>query len=133
MRAQIVGDGITEHFESLVGGSQLSRAVDDALFQFCGENTDLFLGSFALRDVADIALDHVVVTDLIHVADKLHGDLVTVARFQRQVFVADIPVGGEFKVTQRWAVRTVRCSRISSYTGSSGLVVAVNHQQLGWA
>ncbi len=28
---------------------------------------------------------------MIHVADKLHGDLAAIPRFQRQVFIADIP------------------------------------------
>jgi hypothetical protein len=46
----------------------------------------------AIRDVADIALNHFYVTCLIQVADKLHGNLAAVFRFQRQVFVADIPV-----------------------------------------
>jgi len=46
----------------------------------------------AIRDVADVALNHFFVTGLIHVADKLHGHVAAILRFQRQVFIADIPV-----------------------------------------
>ena len=91
-RAQIVGDGITERLQILVGLLQLRRAIDDALLQLRVEDTYLIFRPFALRDVANVALDHVARTGLIHVADKLHGNLAAVLRFQRQVFVADIPV-----------------------------------------
>ena len=47
---------------------------------------------FTLRDIADVALDHLFVTGLIHVADKLHGNLAAIPRFQGQVFIADISV-----------------------------------------
>ena len=71
---------------------QLRRAFDDALLQFRVEDADFILRPFALRDVADVALDHIAVAGLIHVADKFHGNLATVSRFQRQVFGADIPL-----------------------------------------
>ena len=89
-RAQIVGDGITERLQFLVGGLQFRRAFGNPLLQLRVEIADLFLHPFALRDVADVALDHVAVAGLIHVADKLHGNLAAVFRFQRQVFVEDI-------------------------------------------
>jgi hypothetical protein len=51
-----------------------------------------FLRLFALRDVADVALNHFFVTGLIDVADKLHGNLAAILCFQRQVVITDIPV-----------------------------------------
>ena len=48
-RAQIVGDGITERFQFLVGGLQLRRAFGDALFQLGVERR--FRSSAALRSV----------------------------------------------------------------------------------
>ena len=91
-RAQIVGDGITERLQFLVGGLQLRRALGDALLQFRVETADFLFRLFALRDVADVALNHFSVAGLIHVADKLHGNMAAVPCFQRQVFIADIPV-----------------------------------------
>ncbi len=52
----------------------------------------MVFGSLALRDLADVALDHVAVTRLIHVADKLHGNLAPRFRFQRQICIANIPI-----------------------------------------
>ncbi len=69
----------------------MGGAFDDALLQFRVQTANLLFRVFALRDVANIALDHVAVAGLIHVADKLHGDVAAIPRFQRQVFIADIP------------------------------------------
>ena len=90
--AQIVGNGITERFQFLVGGLQLHRAFDDALLQFRIEPADFIFRAFVFRDVTNVALDHVAVTGLIHVADKLDGNVTTIPCFQGQVFIADIPV-----------------------------------------
>ena len=65
-------------------------AFNDTLLQLDIKYADLFLCPFALRDVADVALNHFLFTGLIHVADELHGDLATIPRFHRQIFVADI-------------------------------------------
>ena len=51
--AQVVGDRIAEGFQLRVGGLQLRRAYDDALFQFHVETADFFLRPLALGDVAD--------------------------------------------------------------------------------
>jgi len=46
------------------------------------ENTDLFIRPFALRDVANVALDRIQVAGVIHIGDKLHGNLAAIFRFQ---------------------------------------------------
>ncbi|MEI9892508.1 MAG: hypothetical protein WDN28_00930 [Chthoniobacter sp.] len=51
-----------------------------------------FLGFGPLRDVAHVTLDDLGVPLPINVADKLHGNRAAIARFQRQVFVADTPL-----------------------------------------
>ena len=50
-RAQIVGDGITERLQLLVGGLQLRRAFDDALLQFGVQLANFLFGRLALGDV----------------------------------------------------------------------------------
>ena len=50
-RAQIVGDGITERFQFLVGGLQLRRAFDNALLQLVVQLADFLLGRLAFGDV----------------------------------------------------------------------------------
>ena len=50
-RAQIVGDGVAERLQFLVGGLQLRRAFDDALLQFDIQLVDFLLHRFALSDV----------------------------------------------------------------------------------
>ena len=91
-RAQIVGDGITKGFQFLVGRLQLCRALGNALFQLFVEEVDLILRAFALRYVANVALDRVVIAGMIHVGDKLHGNPATVLGFQRKVLGEDIPL-----------------------------------------
>jgi len=44
----------------------------------------------ARADVADVALNHLVIVFQIDVADKLHRDLPPIGGFQRQVFVPDV-------------------------------------------
>ena len=91
-RAQLVGAGITEGLQFRVGRLQFRRAFDDVLFEAFVEPADFILRALALGDVADVALDHVFVARFIHVADKFHGDVPAIARFQRQIFIADIAV-----------------------------------------
>ena len=62
------------------------------LANFLERCLQLLFSMLAYGDVADVALDHVAVTGLIHIADKLHGNAATVSRFQRQVFITDITV-----------------------------------------
>ena len=90
--AQIVGDGIAEGFQFLVGGLQLGRAFGDALFQVGVEPADFVIRALALGDVADVALNDFEVAGLIDMADKLHGQVAAIPGFQRQVFIADKPI-----------------------------------------
>jgi len=50
-RAQVVGDGIAERFQLLVGLFELGRALDDPLLEFGVESPDILLGLFAVGDV----------------------------------------------------------------------------------
>src|SRR5450756_2565052 len=49
-RAQVVGDGITERLQFMVGGLQLRGAFGDALLQYRIEPVDLMFRQFALVD-----------------------------------------------------------------------------------
>ena len=96
---RIILYSINEYLESfftlpqdLVRSLQLRRAFDDTLLQCRVESAYFLLGALALRDVADVALNDFFVAGLIHVADKLHGNMAVICRFQWQVFIADIPV-----------------------------------------
>src|ERR1017187_4708483 len=91
-RAQVVGDRVAERFQFLVGPRQFRCAFDDALLQFRVEPVYFFFRVFALRDVADVALNDFFVTGLIYVADKLQGNVATISRFQWQVFIVDIAI-----------------------------------------
>jgi len=51
---------------------------------------DKFFGGFALGDVADVALNDLLVAFLVEVADKLHVPALSIFGLKRQVFVADI-------------------------------------------
>src|ERR1035437_10516402 len=73
-RAQIVGDGITERLQLLVGGLQLRRAFGDPLLEGFVEPADFSFRPFALRDVADVALDEPLLAHEIGVADELDLD-----------------------------------------------------------
>src|ERR1017187_1457030 len=88
-RAQIVGDGITERLQLLVGGLQLRRAFGDPLLEGFVEPADFSFRPFALRDVADVALDEPLLVHEIGVADELDLDLLPVFRLQWQTFVAN--------------------------------------------
>jgi hypothetical protein len=52
-RPQVVGHGVRERFELLVGPLQLGRALLDAGLQLAGELTQFLLCLLALGDVAD--------------------------------------------------------------------------------
>ena len=65
-------------------------AFADPLFQFHIETAQLILGVFAHRDVTHVALDHIVVISLVHVADKFYGKLATVPGLERQIFTEGI-------------------------------------------
>jgi hypothetical protein len=88
-RAQIVGDRITERLELQVDGLQFGGTFDDALLKGFVETLYFICRVFPLRDVTDVALNHLFVAGLIHVADKLHGNAAAIARFQWQIFIPD--------------------------------------------
>ena len=48
------------------------------------------LGVLPQRDVADVAEDLFASADLIHIADKLHGNAAAVLRDQRQIFIPNV-------------------------------------------
>src|ERR1700733_13690535 len=84
-RAQIVRDGITERF-------QLGGTLGDTLLQIRVETMNFILRALALRNVTNVALNHLPITRLIDVADELYGNVAVIHRFQRQVFIPDITV-----------------------------------------
>src|SRR5580692_5057069 len=63
-------------------------------FHFLGLKMSLprLLGIFALRDVANIALNQTLALFCISVADHLHADRLPALRCERHVFVANIAV-----------------------------------------
>ena len=85
-------NGVAERLQFLIGRLQFRRAFDDAFLQFCIEPVYFIMRLFACRDVADVALNDFLITGLLHIADKLHGNAAAIPRFQRQVVIADVPV-----------------------------------------
>ena len=48
------------------------------------------LGEFALANIADVALDHFGVVNLIYIADKFHVDAPSVFGLKRQILVTNV-------------------------------------------
>ena len=51
---------------------------------------------FAFGDITEVALDHLLVANLIEIADKLHIQPAPVDGFERQVFITDMLLSLQF-------------------------------------